>query len=495
MGIGMSKSRIRRGVGLLVVWFASSAAPGAESQPSLEGQIAGLVTAYEASSKALAGVSVVDLRTAQVVAARRETELFIPASNQKLLTSAAALARLGGDFTFVTNAYLVGRDLWVIGSGDPTSGDPYLAQQAGTSIYAEFDRWAGVLKPKLGKALEGDIVLVPCFGPENRSPMESCRHGDWPRNQHQAWYAAPVAGLNFNDNCFDVTFQVQGGRVVPVVSPRGRLIKVIDALAPGGKHNWSLWNNGDDSELTIKGTAKTAGSDPVNCAVDHPPLLFGRVLADRIERAGVAFRGKVRVAQASAIPPGLGRPVCGTATPLAVVMARANKRSLNMTAECMFLRAGDGTWAGSAKIVTQTLVESCGAPARDLDVRDGGGLSHNNRVSPSAMTRILTEVLKRPDSAILVNSLPISGVDGTLERRLNTPLCRGRVLGKTGYVNRVTSLSGYVLDKDGKPAMAYSILLNRVPMGKGWQGKALEDSICKLLVESLGAKQPSAAGR
>lgn len=462
---------------LALACAARAAAPPQPAQADLQAKAAGLVDAFEKQYKAAVGASVVDLRTGKTLVAVHDSDLLMPASNQKLLTSAAALARLGGDFQFTTAAYLSGRDLLVLGEGDPTLGDPLLAADANKTIYAEMDAWAAAIKAKL-PAIEGDLLV--CSARE----AASFRHPDWPRAQYDRWYVAPVAELNFNDNCFDVSFQLQGGAIVPVIEPQSRFIQVVNRLTRG-KHLWSLRMTGDDSVLTLTGSVAQATSDPLSVAVNNPPMLMGRVLADRLARAGVSLAGQVKLAKPPADAPDASLAVCKTRTPLATVLKRANKRSLNMMAECVFLRAGDNTWEGSAKIVSEAMVKSYGLSGETFTISDGSGLSRKNAVTPCAVTKLLAAVLKRPDAAALVDSLPICGTDGTMEKRLTEPACRKRVLGKTGYIAGVSALSGYVLDASGKPAMAFSFLCNKVTGGDGWQAKALQDDLCRLLVDSL----------
>jgi D-alanyl-D-alanine carboxypeptidase/D-alanyl-D-alanine-endopeptidase (penicillin-binding protein 4) len=461
------------------------------TQPAVRGHVLALARAYEAAHRATVGLSVVDLRSGAKLVSLRDDERMVPASNQKVLTSAFALARLGGKFQFVTRAYLAGGSLWVVGSGDPTLGDPRLAKEAGKSIYAELDRWAAAVRKRVGPALQGDLIAVPSF--DGRSArLESFRHADWPRSQYHRWYLAPVAGLSFHNNCFDVTYTLRSNQVTPHVHPQSRWIRIVNKVRRARKHLWSLTSNADDSVVTLRGTIRQTTRDPISVPVNDPPLLFARVLADRLERAGVAVGGAVRVAAAapqSVVADEL--EVCRTVTPLSVAMLRANKRSLNTAAECLFLRAGDGTWAGSAKQMTQTLVKSYDLSPADLVVRDGCGLSHGNRVTPRALTAMLRQVAGRPDGGVFVQSLARSGVDGTLARRMTGKATRGRVLGKSGYVAGVSCLSGYVLDARGKPALAYAILVNRTPTA--WRAKYLQDRICSILVttvEEQGAGAP-----
>ena len=481
---GNVRSRVRPGgpgrKGLLVAmtaWMlasASAAAPAGDKATEL-------AAAYEKASGAKVGLSVVDLRTGEDLARQRQAESFTPASNQKVLTSAVALARLGGRFEFITDVYVLDGTAWVVGGGDPTLGDPWLAEKAGQSIYAELDRWSAAVRRQVGEKLPGGLTVVPSFG-QGAVALESHRHPDWSPKQYHRWYMAPVAGLGFHNNCYDVTWTVAGASVTPHVAPASRWIRVANEARKGARQIWSLRGAADESVLTLRGTVARAARDPISVPASNPPILLARVLADRLEKAGVKIAGPVQVAAAA--PPRLaeraGGAVCRTVTPLAVVMARANKRSQNTVAECLFLRAGDGTWAGSATLARQTLESSYGLPAGSVVCRDGSGLSHGNRVTPSAMTAVLRKIAARPDADVFVRSLSVAGVDGTLRGRMTAAATRGRVLGKTGYILGVSCLSGYVLDKAGKPAMAFAILVNGAKAA--WQVKQFQDRLCALLV-------------
>ncbi len=453
-------------------------APAARAQQSADDvskSITALAETFEKANKASVGVSVVDLRTGKAVAAVHETALLMPASNQKLLTSAAALAKLGGNFQFTTKACLLGKDLVVLGDGDPTLGDSILAAESNTTIYAELDKWAAAIRAKVGDKFDGDI-LVCSDRPVFRSP-------EWPKNQYDRWYVAPIAELNFNNNCLDVYFTAQGGAIVPASLPESRFIQLVNKTAKG-KHLWGLRYNADDSVVTVTGTVAQATKDPQSISVNDPPLLFGRVLADRLVRAGVAFTGKVKRVKTSSLDLSAAQGICQTLTPLGTAMKRANKRSLNMVAEAMFLRVGDGTWDGSARIMADTLTQAYDVAPETLSICDGSGLARKNGVAPVAITKILAGVLARKDAIVFVDSLPICGVDGTMERRLEQAPYRKRVLAKTGYIAGVSSLSGYVLDPAGKPVYAFSTLVNKV--NGPAEAKHLEDQICALLVDSLG---------
>ena len=469
--------KIRNGNLISLVIIAAAICPAWAGD--LQRTTAVKVASYQKASGAVVGVSAVDLRTGKTLIDFRSERLFTPASNQKILTSAFALAELGGDFKFTTSVYRIGQDLLIVGDGDPTLGDPRLAADANSNIYAELDRWATAVASKLAGQPVRNVLLHSAL------PLKSSRHPDWPKNQYHRWYAAPVSGLNFHNNCFDVTFTVSGARAVGHVSPASRFITVTGGVKVGKKHVWSLRPSQDDSVLKLTGSVRKSAPDPLSTAANNPSMLLGRVFADRLARKGVTVTGQI--AQVSADKANLAGAelVCQSRTPLAVAIKRANKRSLNMAAECIFLRAGDGTWAGSAAKMNQSLTNHFNLPAGSIKVRDGSGLSHGNRISPAAMTKLLSSVAFRPDALILLESLPFSGIDGGLRKRMKSAPYRGRAAAKTGYVDGVSCLSGYVLDGESRPAIAFSVLVNNVPLGKASRAKRLQDELCKLMVDSL----------
>jgi D-alanyl-D-alanine carboxypeptidase/D-alanyl-D-alanine-endopeptidase (penicillin-binding protein 4) len=454
-----------------------------QGQKTLRRQVEGLVAAYEKKSKAVVGLSAVDLRAGGALLATRGSSLLIPASNQKLLTSAFALARLGGDYRFVTSVYRRGEDIVIVGGYDPTLGDAVLAGQSDKSIYAELDAWAAAVSREIGRRVGGDMLL------SSPAAQKGFRHPDWPEAEHGRSYAAPLGALNFHNNCLNVAFRVKGKTVEPLVSPESRLIRIVSKVKLGRRNLWSMRTNDDDSVVTLTGTVAGRKTWPLSVPMDSPPLLLGRVFADRLARAGVDFSGEIRSIGPLEVPPEQLVRLAAAETPIAEVMKRANKRSLNMVAECMFLRAGDGTWARSAELMGETLVKQYNLPAGGLTVGDGCGLSRKNRVSPEVLAAILSAIAAAGDANVLLQSLPVAGVDGTLKGRLTQEQYEGRVAAKTGYMLGVCCLSGYVLDETGTPAVAFSIMVNDIPAGKAWQAKRLQDAICRAVVDWLDGEQ------
>lgn len=420
------------------------------------------------------------------LAAGRAERPVLPASVQKLCTTAVALEMLGSDFQFITTAGLVGEDLVIIGDGDPTLGDPVVAKASGGTIYDTLDSWAAALKAR-GVTQLRDLVLDNTFFTEGRPP-------DWPANQRGRWYCAPVSQLSFNDNCLDVLVHVDGGRPIAQVEPSSRLIQVDNRLVVGARHLWHVAVSDDVSTIRLTGTVHLSArqtSDPISVAVDNPTLLLGRVLADRLARAGIAITGQISVrpvlAPDRSMPAGLV-VIAQHKTPLAVALGRMNKNSLNLAAECVFLRAAADpaaaeAFASAAAKAQQVLVEKYGLPADQFTVSDGCGLSRRNRLSPMAVSLLLRRLAQGEHAKVFVPTLAIIGVDGSLSRRLIA--CSGRFIGKTGTMAGVSTLAGYILDTQGRPAVAAAIFCNDPPGGTG-RARQVQDALIARWVVQFG---------
>jgi len=472
---------------------ARAPAPPAKAPPTPEELLSRQITAeaaqYRALSGAKVGVHVVRLADGKELAGVQADRPLLPASNQKVVTSAVALKRLGEDFRFRTVVEAVGDDLVITGDGDPTTGDPVLAAARGGSIYDEMDAWAAALKSAGLTQIKGDVIIrAGVFGPPRTHP-------DWPAGDLRKWYGAGVAGVNFNDNCIDVSLTVRGRGVQADVSPQSRWLNVINRIRAGTKHLWDCRFERSGTRITLTGTASRSSTEPYSVAAPDPPMLFAAVLADRLERGGIRHSGRVRISlqPAPAEAEKKARVITVQATPIAHVLNRANKTSLNMMAECLFLRSAAGSepadWTRAAKTATQVLTGDYHLPAGQFRVADGSGLSRRNAVSPAAMTSLLRALA---GSKLFLQSLPVAGVDGSLTRRLRGS-ARGRVLAKTGSMSGVSGLSGYVLDAQGRPAIAFSILVNGRTYAKRSSARNLEDSICRLFVKHLDSlKAPPA---
>lgn len=484
---------LRRWMGAALV-LAALARPGdvragepPKPAPTLQGAVANLVARLQADTAAQVGVHVVRLSDGATLCSVNAARPMLPASNQKILTSAVALKRLGADFSFHTQLAASGDDLVVYGDGDPTTGDSRLASAANETIYEVLDRWVDTLKAKGVAAVPGNLVIqTGIFQP----PMA---HPDWPIGQRQRWYSAPVAGVNFNDNCLDISFVYSGKSVQARVEPASRFLAIDNRVKPGKRSAWSCRFADGLAKVTLLGTVS---KNATGClAVPDPPTLFGKVLADRLALGGIELGGKVLVsADPARMRPDKKPEVLVTeTTPLSAALGRCNKYSLNMMAECLFLRSAvaddaPATWERAAEVARKVLTGQYGLPADQFVVADGSGYSRRNRASPACITALLRALAGEP---AFVKSLAVAGVDGSLEDRLTTLGARGRILGKTGSLAGASALSGYVTDEGGQCVLAFSILVNGRTYGKKTSARATQDAICRTLIQAVDAAAPA----
>ncbi len=436
----------------------------------------------------VSGAYMVDLRTDEVILDVRSQDMLITASNMKLFTGAFALSKLGPSFAFTTKVYLVGNDIVVIGDGDPTIGCEDLSAAAGETVYTELDRWADAIKTQAQPQFTGDLLLC------SRFDLSGFHHPNKSNTTNPAWYSAPVDALNFHDNYYDVTFTVAGDTVTPNLVPASSFMQVINQLTRGSPSSWTLRSASDESTVTLSGRVPSSTTSASWVSGNHPAMLLGRTLADRIVLAGVPFSGAIQMVQFGDLDLSGAQLLYQRDTALADSMKRMNKRSLNMAANCHFLRAGDGTWAGSQALITTSMLDDYTLDPSGFNIIEGSGLFETCRAKPRVFVDLLTQMTEHPDGNILVESLPISGVDGTLQEQGRYPEAeyRARVLGKTGTVGSASCLSGYILDAEtSEPVVAFSILCNRTEWFSGYTwwnyAREMQDDIAKMLVDTVDA--------
>ncbi len=417
------------------------------------------------------GLSVVRLKDDQTLVSYHADTPMMPASNMKLVTTATALGTLGPDFRFQTElAVLDARPdaavLLVKGDGDPALGDQRLLQ----ANHLDVEQVLGVLV----KAVQGaGIKHVAKLILDDRVFDRQWIHPLWPRNQLGDWYCAPVSGLNFNDNCLNVYAAPAGGGQPPVIQmvPDCPFLHVVNQAMSGGEGNFIARLGGKDGwDLLLNGGVRHRSVAPIYLPVPNPPVFFGRILADRLQRAGIGVDALAVPGPDDRLPE--GKPIYYLRTSLLAVLHRCDKDSQNLFAECLLKRCGraltgnPGSWENGAAAVRSFMAQRIGSRAAGLVIVDGSGLSRENRVSPVQLTALLTSMAHDPKLAQpYMESLSVAGEDGTLERRLKSGL-HGEVFGKTGYINGVSTFSGYLLmpgQTEHRPVVAFSFMFNHVP--------------------------------
>ena len=410
-----------------------------------------------------------------------------PASNMKLVTTAAALVMLGPDWHFETvveaggplDDGLLRGDLVVRAGGDPLF-DP-LAAGAVDGLLAPL---VEALRARGLREVEGDLVL------DERDFAQPAAAPGWP-DAAQRWddHCALAGGFSANRGCLTALVRSTApGRPANVsVEPRqhGLPEDIRVQTIAGGKLVVRL------GALTAKGV-QVQGQIPASVGLwsgsfahPDPVELFGSALRGALSAGGIEVRGKIR-RQRNA--PG-GEPLARLRTPLASTLEPINTDSNNGVADQLFLAlghtaGGSGTRAGAAQ-ATRRALERRGVPARGLIQIDGSGLSRDNRATARQITALIGAVLAlgEPAASLFRRSLAVAGESGTLGERMRSPRLRGKIEAKTGFIGGVSALSG-VARSDAGPQYVFSILVEYPPQGglnkSCW--KPMQERICELLV-------------
>ncbi|MCY2954602.1 MAG: D-alanyl-D-alanine carboxypeptidase/D-alanyl-D-alanine-endopeptidase [Planctomycetota bacterium] len=441
-----------------------------------------------AHTGAVCSARVLDLQTGRELYAAKVDEPLMPASNLKLLTSAAALDRFGAGHTFKTYLAIDGEDLWVIGTGDPGTGDPRIAAGSGRTPVSMFDDWADALRKRGISRFRGNLYYYDAA----LEPMWV--HPSWHKDFLVEWFAAPTSGLNFNDNCIDISITptAAGQPVQFELMPPVRNVQIINKCLTGDTHSPQIVRAIGANTITLTGSASTPArleSKPIT----DPGAFFADAFRTHLASRGIAVDGRaIRAASPldGTTPPPLDKVVAVHETRLRDAIFRINKQSQNFFAEavCKLLgqgfeadqgRSAAGSWEAGRRAIHAFLRQHHIDDSRVV-VADGSGLSRDNRATTRVLTDVLAAMYSHPSSNVFRDSLSVAGKDGSLAKRLTD--LEGRVLGKPGYIAGVCSVSGYVRTSRGR-WLGFAIIYNG---GFGADEKPfqlLQDEACRILAE------------
>ncbi len=403
------------------------------------------------------GIVVQNLNNAQNLYSRDADKYFIPASNLKLLTTAAALRQLGTNFRFRTSIY--GTDsglLRLVGRGDPSLTDVQL-----TALARQL-KLTGV-RQLTYLAVEGDRFADDIISP------------DWEWGDIQADYGAPIGSLIINQNA--VTLQLlpqQVGQPLRLVwqdpiAARQWQVDNQSATAKPKEPAQIVVNRDLSNILQISGQLNVDSSpETVSLAVVDPAENFVQHLRRVLLVAGIADNSNrvrlniVEVQRQLAKAPELAAI---NSPPLSQLLVETNQNSNNLYAEALLRALGSRVNSADSNLqkglaaVKQTLT-TLGVDPTGYVLADGSGLSRHNLVTPNAIAQTLSAMAKSPQAAIYRASLPVAGVSGTLKNRLQGTPAQGIVSAKTGTISGAIGLSGYI-DAPNYEPMVFSIIVNQ----------------------------------
>jgi D-alanyl-D-alanine carboxypeptidase/D-alanyl-D-alanine-endopeptidase (penicillin-binding protein 4) len=438
----------------------------------------------------LAAVRVVSPSRGQVLYERNVDLSMNPASNMKLFTSAAAMAKLGPDFRFTTRVLaaakpnadgVVAGDLILQGGGDPVLETPHL------------EKLAEALKAQGVKRVTGGLVADDYRYDDERLGVA------WNSDDEPFYYSAQITALTVNRNVLLVSVSPgrEGAPAQIDVKPLAGYVTVENRVttgAAGSRTAVRISRRRARNEVVVSGTI-AAGGDPVTdreVTMEEPELyaagLFKKLLAER----GIVVVGDIRREKAPKEPVELA---AHHSVPLAEILPLLNKPSDNLIAELLLKEIGytckQSGDADTGSTVVEGWLKEIGVQTGGVRVNDGSGLSRMDLVTSRSVSELLLWVDRQPWREVFVKSLPLAGVDGTLRRRMKGTLAEKNVAAKTGSLGHVTALGGYVTTRSGE-RLVFSVLINNFPGSVASGAKPVEDAIAVALAEE---GMSAAAGR
>jgi D-alanyl-D-alanine carboxypeptidase/D-alanyl-D-alanine-endopeptidase (penicillin-binding protein 4) len=480
----------------------NSAAPAANSKhahkkSTLDKRIDKILAANDAHRGSW-GLQVVELESGKLLYERNADHLFIPASNMKMFTTAAALEKLGPGYIFHTTVEsdaapdAQGRvgDLHLVGRGDPNLGArtfPYTYRGTAQPVDKFIQEMADQVKARGVREVTGKLIADDTyFVWEPFAP-------NWAADDLEWGYGAPVTALAFNDNqlTLDITPGEKVGDAATVrlspVADYYLLKNHVATSAKGTEKNYHLERQPGSMELDLWGQVPLDGGDDVDTvAISNPPQLVAEELRAALQARAIAVQGTIEVRHFTqleaaslqgTIPPSSPHVVLAehTSPPLSEAIKVVNKESENLHAEMLLRTLGrvqnnQGSLAGGLEALNTFATNQVGILPGETYFSDGSGLSREDLVTPQAVVKLLVYMAHSPNFKAYFDSLPVSGIDGTLAHRLLTDDVKGTIHAKTGSVEHVNTLSGYMDLPSGK-RLVFSIMTNNHPLAnKAGQG-------------------------
>ncbi len=465
------------------------------------------------ADKGFWAVLVTDAATGEVLFALNPQRYFTPASTAKLFTTALALTALGPDHRFRTTIETRGAvdrygrlsgDLMLVGRGDPNLSNrkfPFAekVERVGPpdKVLAEL---ADAVVARGISQIEGDVVADDSYFDYERFPS------GWTIDDMMWGYGAAVSALCVNDNTIFLELRPGDGVGDPAwynVEPRAEYYAFRNNVrtGPRGSEQKLQVSREPGSRLFVLAGTIPQGAEPhiLTLAVEEPAEYAAHLLKRLLEARGVRIYGQPRARHAPASSTSDATVLAEhISIPLAQAVRTINKVSQNLHTELLLRTAARekaGTTSREAALkFAQDFFKSVGIEDADVVLSDGSGLSRRNLITPRAAVMLLHYAARQPWADVFHSSLPVAGQDGTLAERMKSTPAAGRISAKTGTLEHVNALAGYVTTLH-RGQLIFSIFgNNNVVRGQSPDGSTtapgIIDAICVAMVEELGAPPP-----
>jgi D-alanyl-D-alanine carboxypeptidase/D-alanyl-D-alanine-endopeptidase (penicillin-binding protein 4) len=427
-----------------------------------------------------ASILIKSLKTGEVLYERNSKLFFRPASNNKLLTTAAAVLQLDSTFSFWTT---LSADTPIVKG--TVLGNIYLKGYGNPDLkLSDLDTLVSQLTMAGIRNVVGSIVA-------DESYFDDLYFGEgWMWDDEPYSYQASITPLSINDNCVKVTVtpaQRPGDSAIVSIDPPTGYVSLLhdvrtvadSALQPLTISRLFMARS---NTITVRGEI-VAGSKPIETMVTvwQPGLYAAHLLQERLARDGIIVLGE----PIKGILSSYAVPIAAHQWPLDSVLINLNKESDNLSAENLLKTMGaltfgaPGTARNGIAVVRRSLA-SLGVDTTQFLMVDGSGLSFYNLLTAETLVQLLEGIYKTPHIfQRFLNTLPVAGVDGTLRNRMVNSPAQGNLRAKTGTISGVSTLSGYVTSADGEPLVFSMLMQNFITPSRDY--RKVQDNIGILL--------------
>ena len=423
------------------------------------------------------GLSIVNLQTGKSIASHNQNLALVPASTQKILTTATALLLLGSEFKFQTtlghSGYIdqsgtLHGDLVINGSGDPS----FASTQLNDSLQMErvFGKWVLAIKEAGIKQVKGCVFVNESVFDLEMIPRK------WLWEDIGNYYGAGSSGLTVNENMYTVFFEPgnevgQPARVLrtePMI-PGMEFINQVTTGPRGSGDQVYIFGAPYQMQRTLTGTVPLGRNDfPVRGSIPDPPMFFAEAFSGFLAQNGIQTSSRPlshRTATASGITAPKAEKTLSvwTSPALTHIANRTNLSSVNTYAENLLKTMGtqakgNGSFLAGIE-VTKEFWKNRGLDVDGMFLYDGSGLAPSNRLTAAQLTGILQAMSQNPGFEGFKAGLPLAGRTGWLANQFRGTPSEGVLYAKSGFIANVRSYAGYTKTSDGKE-LAFAFIVN-----------------------------------
>ncbi|KTD70964.1 D-alanyl-D-alanine carboxypeptidase/D-alanyl-D-alanine-endopeptidase [Legionella steelei] len=430
------------------------------------------------------GIVVLDLTSGQTLYRRNAERLYIPASNLKIFSEAAALMVLGPDYRFKNQLSMsAGKIQQGVLQGNVyvrLSGDPSFNRDDLNTLLSSLHKWNI-------NTIQGNVYID-----SNLANVDPYPPG-WLTTDLSYSYGAPNAPVMVDSNRLTVTVNPgaqAGDPAIVEVDDGGGAIALNNqattkADAKGCGVGFSL---DQENHLTVRGCVGVGQwAVQQRMAIKNPLMYAQGMIKSQLAKANIQLTGEVQLGKT---PEGSLLIATQHSKQVSQLMADTLKPSDNLYADSLYLHAAEKlnngvpvNWRSAQPLIKNFLQSQTGIDFSNAIFTDGSGLSRYSLVTPEQTISLLKFLYQRfPLSYEYIAALPISGRDGTLQKRFRIPTQQGFVRAKTGTMTGINSLSGYLYTANGH-TLAFAMYVNRQPGKASGPGRPVLDALCTYFLQ------------